>query len=176
MTKREKVILVLMCLAIVYGAYSLFFSSAHKSTSKVAGSSTSEINKLMTELSVGLAKEGPTAMDNYIIEKAENKWVKDPFFEKKISVAKEKEKVPEAEPEEVKEEEIEVLPVVTFSYAGYLQMGDRKIAIVDGMEYKTGEEIGQGGFIIKEIYPNKIVIGRKGKEEEITVPLVEEVL
>jgi len=31
-------------------------------------------------------------------------------------------------------------------------------------------------FVIRAIYPNKIVIGIKGKEEEITVPLVEEVL
>jgi len=72
--------------------------------------------------------------------------------------------------------EAEVLPEVTFSYSGYMEMGDRKIAIIDGMEYKTGEEIVPGGFVIRAIYPNKIVIGIKGKEEEITVPLVEEVL
>jgi hypothetical protein len=176
MTKRERVILVLMCLAVVYGAYALFFSSPPKGTSKSAGSRSSEINKLITELSVGLTKEGPTATDNYIIEKAESKWVKDPFFDKKISVVKEKEKVPKVEAEMEAEKEVEVLPEVTFSYSGYLQMGDRKIAIIDGMEYKTGEEIGPGGFIIRAIYPNRIVVGIKGKEEEITVPLVEEVL
>ena len=178
MTKREKVILVLMTLVVIYGAYALFFSAPPKSTLKGAGSTTSEINKLMTELSVGLAKKGPTARDKYVIEKAESTWVKDPFFEKRITLAKEKEKAPDKEPEEIKEQEkeVEVLPEVTFTYSGYLQMGDRKIAIVDGMEYKTGEEIGGGAFVIKEIYPNKIVVGRKGKEEEVSVPLVEEVL
>ncbi len=174
MTKRERVILVLMCLAVVYGAYVLFFSSPPKGNSRSDGSRSNEINKLITELSVGLTKGGPTATDNYIIEKAESKWAKDPFFEKKISVVKEKEKAKKVEAEV--EAEAEVLPEVTFSYSGYLKMGDRKIAIIDGMEYRTGEEIGPGGFIIRAIYPNKIVIGIKGKEEEITVPLVEEVL
>lgn len=176
MTKREKVILVLMCLAVFYGAYALFFSSPPKGTSKSNGSSSNEINKLITELSVGLTKDGPTATDTYIIEKAESKWAKDPFFEKKISVVKEKEKAKKVEAEVEAEPEAEVLPEVTFSYSGYMKMGDRKIAIIDGMEYQTGEEIGPGGFIIRAIYPNKIVVGIKGKEEEITVPLVEEVL
>ena len=174
MTKRERVILVLMSLVVAYGAYALFFSSTPKGTSKYSGGRSGELNKLITELAVGLTKEGPTETDIYIIEKAESKWVKDPFFEKKISVVKEKEKAPKVEAEV--EAEAEVLPEVTFSYSGYLQMGDRKIAIIDGMEYKTGEEIVPGGFIIRAIYPNKIVIGIKGKEEEITVPLVEEVL
>jgi hypothetical protein len=176
MTKRERVILVLMCLAIVYGAYALFFSSPPKGTLKSEGSKSSEINKLITALSVGLTKEGPTATDTYIIEKAESKWVQDPFSDKNISVVKEKEKAPKVEAEVEPEAEVEVLPEVTFSYSGYLQMGDRKIAIIDGMEYKIGEEIGPGGFIIRGIYPNKIVVGIKGKEKEITVPLVEEVL
>ena len=177
MTKRERVILVMMTVVVVYGAYALFFSSPPKGTSKSAGSRSSEINKLITELSVGLTKEGPTATDTYIIERAESKWVKDPFFEKKITVVKEKQKAPEVEAAvEAEKTEVEVLPEVTFSYSGYLQMGDRKIAIIDGMEYKIGEEIGPGGFFIRAIYPNKIVLGIKGKEEEITVPLVEEVL
>lgn len=176
MTKRERVILVLMCVVIVYGAYALFFSSPPKGTSRGAGSRSSEISKLITELSMSLTKEGPTATDNYIIERAESKWVKDPFFEKKVTVVKEKQKAPEVEAKVEAEPEVEVVPEVTFSYSGYLQMGDRKIAIIDGMEYKIGEEIGPGGFIIRAIYPNKIVIGIKGKEEEITVPLVEEVL
>ncbi len=177
MTKRERIILVLMCLAVVYGAYALFFSSPpKKGTSISAESRSSQINKLITELSVGLTKEGPTETDTYIIEKAESKWAKDPFFDKKISVVKEKEKALKAEAEAETREEVDILPEVTFSYSGYLQMGDRKIAIIDGMEYKTGEEIGSDGFIIRAIYPNKVVIGIEGIEKEITVPLVEEVL
>lgn len=172
MTKRERVILVVMSLAVAYGAYALFFSSPPKGTSTFGGSRSGELNKLITELSVGLSKEGPTETDIYIIEKAESKWVKDPFCEKKIAVVKEKEEASKAEAEA----EAEVLPEVTFSYSGYMEMGDRKIAIVDGMEYKIGEEIGPGGFIIRAIYPNKVVIGIKGEKGEITVPLVEEVL
>lgn len=179
MTKRERVILVLMFLVVVYGAYELFFASSPKGTSKTTGSKSSEINKLITELSVGLTKGGPTERDNYIIEKAESPWAKDPFLEKKISVVKEKKEASKVEAEvKVREKEVEAIPEVSFTYSGYLQMGDRKIAIIDGMEYKTGEEIGPGVFIIRAIYPNKIVLGIKGreKEEEITVPLVEEVL
>jgi hypothetical protein len=177
MTKRERVILILMCLTVVYGAYALFFSSPpKKGASLSAESSTSQINKLITELSVGLAEGGPTKTDTYIIKKAESKWLKDPFSDKKLSVVKEKEKPIKVEAEVEAEEEVEVFPEVTFSYSGYLQMGDRKIAIIDGMEYKTGEEIGSDGFILREIYPNKIVIGMEGIEKEITVPLVEEVL
>ena len=62
---------------------------------------------------------------------------------------------------------------VSFTYTGYLQAGKKKIAVINGLEYLIGEEIEPGGFIAREIYPDRVVIEMKGQKQKIIVPLVE---
>ncbi len=170
MKRREKIILGLMALVIAYGFYALFFSSPHKKTDIYAGKKSEELSRIITEISLDLSKSGPTEEDNYVIARAKSDWVKDPFLEKKASVTKEIQKP--------KEPEV-VIPKFTFAYSGFMKMGELKIAIVNGLEYKIGEEVVPDKCVIREIYPNKVIIrikGIKGKKGEIIVPLVEEVL
>jgi type II secretory pathway component PulC len=49
----------------------------------------------------------------------------------------------------------------------------KKIAVINGLEYLIGEEIEPGGFIAREIYPDRVVIEMKGQKQKIIVPLVE---
>jgi len=67
-------------------------------------------------------------------------------------------------------------PEAGFTYSGYLEIGDRRLAIINGIEYETGDELAMGGYIVRGIYPNRVVIEVKWRKEKIIVPLEEEVL
>ena len=37
-------------------------------------------------------------------------------------------------------------------------MGDKRFAIINGLEYTTGDELEQGGFVVRSITPSQVVI------------------
>ena len=178
MSVRERIILVVMGLVVIYGAYALFFSGPKKGGGSSTVGRAGELNKMITSLAVELSKEGPTEVDKYITQRAEAEWGKDPLFEKKVSLTKEKMEIPGAN---IKKsgQSIDVLPDMSFTYSGYIEMGKVKIAIINGLEYEAGDEIAGGGYIVQTIYPNKVVIGVKGSKGEkgkVTVRIEEEIL
>ncbi|MFC1884012.1 hypothetical protein ACFL2O_04510 [Thermodesulfobacteriota bacterium] len=178
MSARERTILIVMGLVVLFGAYTLFFSGSKKGGVSASGGRTGELNRMITSLAVELSKEGPTEVDKYITERAEAGWGKDPLFEKKVSLTKEKIKIPDVN---IKKsgKSIDVLPDMSFTYSGYLEMGRVKIAIINGLEYEAGDEIVGGEYIVQTIYPNKVEIaikGSEGKKGKVTVPIEEEIL
>lgn len=163
MTNREKIILVAMTLAILYGGYNLFFASAQKIKAAGQEKSFEEISRFITDVAVKL--DDPDYKKHaYVLSQAKTKWVHDPFFKVKAPV---KEKVVA---EVIKKE---TSPVETFAYSGYLQMGNRTIAIIDGLEYELGDELAKGGHIVKMIDPNRVLIGPQNEKNNIVLFLNE---
>jgi uncharacterized protein YdeI (BOF family) len=54
-------------------------------------------------------------------------------------------------------------------------MGDKRLAIINGVEYETGEELELAGYIVERIEPLKLVIRDKEKQITIIVPIEKEV-
>ena len=178
MSKREKIIVLVMALVVFYGVYTLFFSGPKKSVGSATGGRADELNKMITDLAVGLSKEGPTEVDKYIAATAEGPWEKDPLFKEKISLSKDGVAVQAASGKKA-DRAVVVVPDFSFTYSGYLEMAGVKIAIINGMEYEIGDDIIGGPYILRDINPSKVVIGVKGvegKEGEISVPIEEEIL
>lgn len=163
MTNREKIILVAMALAILYGGYNLFFASAGKTKAAGKEKSFEEISRFITDVA-GKLEDPNFKKHTYVLTQAKTDWTHDPFFEVKAPV-KEKDAV-----EVVKKE---TAPAETFAYSGYLQMGDRTIAIIDGLEYELGDELAKGGHIVKMIDPNRVLIGPQDENNNIVLFLNE---
>ena len=178
MSKREKIIVLVMALVVFYGVYALFFSGPKKSVGSAAGGRAGELNKMITDLAVGLSKEGPTEVDKYIAAMAEGPWEKDPLFKENISLSRDRVAGHEAKGKKA-DQAVVVVPDFSFTYSGYLEMAGVKIAIINGMEYEIGDDIVGGPYILRDINPGKVVIGVKGvegKEGEISVRIEEEIL
>ena len=47
------------------------------------------------------------------------------------------------------------------------------MAIINGMEYRTGENLDQGGGTVRSILPDRVVIESAGTGEKISVPYKE---
>jgi hypothetical protein len=161
MTKREKIIVFLMVISLVYGFYVFFLAGPPKK--QLAASTTTKIDSLrqFIEQISKLTKDSLSDIDSYIIQNISAKWTKDPLLNtrkdnKYFSAGRE---IPE------------ILKEIT--YNGFLQMGNRQLAIINGTEYETGEELEKGGFTVGTIYPNRVIIVLRGGKVKHSIPLEE---
>jgi len=167
MTTRERIIIVIMSLAILYGIYALFLSSTPQTTLSDNVDQETQVTQLIADIFKELKKERITETVLHTIARAEVQWTNDPFYDEDFSVAEDSGKTPEMINAVFKEGD--------FFYTGYLKMGEKKVAIINGMYYRAGEELERKGYIVRNIYPNRVVLGIKGYKDGITIPLVEDV-
>jgi len=165
MSKREKIIVAAMAAVVLYGMYSLFFSAPSKVVGTSSAKSIGEVKKFVTEVTDGL-KEDYTARNLFIIEQAKGGWARDPFLT--LAAPQEAVVVIDNRPAAAA-----VVPEVSFTYSGYIQMGERKLAIISGVEYETGDELDGGEQIVKQIEPLRVVIGPPNSNDNLTLQLDE---
>jgi len=154
MSKREKIILVAVVLAIAYGGYNFLGPAAKIKTSPAAkGREIKALASIVTQTADNLRQAGLSGAEKHIIALAEAEWAIDPFLHSGAPFGL-----------LVSETEEDGPAGASFIYSGYLKIGSRKMAIIDGLEYKPGEELEAGGYIVRDIFPNKVVIETKAGE------------
>jgi hypothetical protein len=146
-----------MLLTVAYGVYALFFEGKGKSspTSIAAVSATQQLENLQAFIAkvAEASKAGLSKEDKYIISRAESAWKQDPLTTVELTDR------PENEINRQKKQVAQSTgPQLNVSYTGFMQMGDKKYAIIDGLEYAAGDELAQGGFVVRSITPNQVVI------------------
>lgn len=162
--KREIIILVVMGVAIIYGASTFLPGGGKKTQAARKALSATELTSLTTELSAAMGKNVLSAGDVYAAAEAEKEWLHDPFYERKSYSELLKSK-------EVAKTALDKGEKVIFKYTGYLEYGNRKIAIINGTEYAAGEALETTGYRLKLITPTKVVIENTIDNEKINVPI-----
>ena len=154
-----------MAVAVVYGAYSLFLAPGDQSTVHSTRENMAELKNFVVDAATNLSSESVSAADKYIIEQAEKVWPESPFLKSG--------RVLTSQPFEAKAEVR--MESIRLAYTGFLQTDNSLLAIVNGMEYETGEQLTEAGYYIKSISPNKVVIGIANQPKTIILPLDENV-
>ena len=162
MTNREKIIVGLAALALGYGAMELLLPRA-KVASVSQPQSLEGLNAFITKVAdatrVGTAEAGAI-----VIQKAEAAWKQDPFLE--IQKAK------AVKPPDKPTTETARLPNLV--YNGFMELGSKRLAIINGQEYEAGDKLSPGGFTIKSILPTRVVlVSAQGEGAPIVLPLQE---
>lgn len=170
LNKRQILILGVMLAAVLYGAYE-FFSTGRKGPAVVdTAKKAADLNTFIGDITVALTKDTPSPVDAYMIKRAEAEWLRDPFYEPKNdredAIAKEAAHAQQVEA---------ALTALKgkLNYTGYVALGHKIIAIVNGNEYVVGEPLDVGGYVLNRIYPDKIVIYNKVTRLTIDIPLQE---
>ncbi|MFH1138457.1 MAG: hypothetical protein V1816_20470 [Pseudomonadota bacterium] len=134
MAKREKIILAVMASILLYGAVDFLLLGKGKDPASLVRARTAEIEKFLVDASKNMptGETGRPRDDYFIITQASSQWENDPFFKGDLAglMDKSAEKPPELKAEDL-----------GLKYTGYLEVGARKIAIINGQEYFEGEEI-----------------------------------
>jgi hypothetical protein len=160
--------------------YFFVFSGPKKPAGSPTGRQTASLEesaKLAEEVSINVAREAPGEAVAFIIAQAEAAWNKDPFIGKALlELDKKRLDKDLAGPR---------APVREFVYSGYLTMMGKELCIIDGMEYEAGERLLPGKqkakagkeapevYVVRDIYPNRVIIEAQSDGRQIVVPLRE---
>jgi hypothetical protein len=148
MSIREKIILVLASASLLYGGYEVFLNP--RAVEVRGGGAGEPLSGFINRISGESAADRLNPAEREIIRMATQPWP-DRFDSPTLP--------PPA---------FERLPV----FSGFIRMGGRKMAIIDGREYGEGERLEESGYRVQEIEPNRIIIGGEGRRG-IPIPLQE---
>jgi hypothetical protein len=160
MSKREKIILGAVAAVAVVAVYIQFLAPSSLARGPDLRTLKQELTSFVTSTSTEMVQAKPSAQALYTIARAQRPWARDPFLASN-------------EPLDIGKADAIAFP--RFTYTSFVGQGSRLIAIINGEEYEEGQELDPPGFVLKRIFPNKVIIGVKGKEQETTVAIVEEV-
>ena len=148
MSKREKIILAVMAAAILYGVFSFTLGKSERGAADPQAA-MKELNDFVVEVAAELNRKDSKTWD-YVLTRAAAGWRNDPF--RMLS-------------QTVQKETLEVKNIPTpgdapLAYTGFIIAGDRKLAIINGIEYETGDVIERGGYRVGAINEREVVIER----------------
>jgi hypothetical protein len=166
LTRQQIIILSIMTLVVLFAVYDFFIAPRSKSELIDIGKKTSDLEAFLTDITSKLPKGSLPTSDAYVLSRAETGWVHDPFYERKSfrEWGKRKERAKAGGG---------ISEKVSFSYSGYLKVGNRNLAIINGVEYETGDPLEIEGYVLKNIYPGKVVIVNEKSGAKFDVPLQE---
>ena len=166
MAKREKIIIVLMVAAILYGVYNFFLTSPPEPTTEVSeGMGIEALNKFVVGAAQDLFSEKSADVDTYIISQAQAEWAHDPFYLSGKSVTAQK---------AAKDVAAVAQKEVRLAYTGFIEVASKRLAIINDLEYETGEALNQPGYYVKLITPKRVILGIEGEIENVILPLEEQ--
>lgn len=160
MTRRERILLGAACLTIAYGAYGfvnpLIEKEAQATMEDIRVQQAAALEEAIRTATEDLRPEdlGPT--ETRVMALLRENRDRNAFLD------------PANLPRSVEPEK----PLGNdppFEYSGYLQVGGKAFALINGVEYQVGEELAEGGYALKRATPDQAVVVRKGDSREIVV-------
>jgi hypothetical protein len=130
------------------------------------GQKTAELKTFVTGLTAGMGKEPSNNSGALIFSRAEKEWTQDPFLDSKAYKSWTQVKAT------AKDAGV-AAPKIEFVYAGYLEVDRKRMAIINGIEYREGEALDIKGYVLKSVSPSNVVIENRGIGATVNVPLLE---
>ena len=161
--KREIIILVVAAVSVLYVGYEYLIGSASKKVKTSASVASVKVDTSLNEMIKDLSKDKITDSDAYVIKRMAIDWGKNPFWKKDLYKAWMN--------REGRSRGSGVLDKVI--YSGYVDSGKNKMAVINGFEYRIGDELEIEGYILKQITPSKILIVNKHTDNKEEIPLQE---
>ena len=163
MSRREKIILALMALAVLYGGYS-FLGTSDEGQAPVQESRNLEaLNAYVLGIAGSMPQLSLSDKDKYVMASAVARWPDDPFLQTRA---------PEAQAAAEIEETIS-LEQFDATYTGYVEMNGKRLAIINGREYAPGETLEVSGYVVRRIEPTKVELGKTGSGKTVSIPIEE---
>lgn len=164
MKKREIIILVLACAAVVYGAIDFLVLSKKKPVQSSAAGLEEQLSPVKAFVStvqdqLAVFRKTDVSREDYIISRGEAPWHHDPFVESMMA------------PEEMKDE-TGFADGIEIRYSGFIQAGETIFAVINGMEYTLGETLLDLGYKVVNIDTARVILSNEANKE-IFIPLEE---
>ncbi|WP_148278041.1 hypothetical protein [Desulfobacula toluolica] len=138
-------------MAIAYGLIDFFVLSRKNNSPDIRqaiAKSSKTIADFANQSMARMSKMEKQPLQNnlqILISKIESDWDHDPFDRSSA-------------PDTITVEVSPSVPVPDFIYSGYMHVGDILFAIINGVEYRTGEIIPENDYKVMNITPQKVVL------------------
>lgn len=162
MSKREKIILGVTALVVFVGLYILLLAPGSTTGNPAVKDKQVPSNEVAGKIGEDMKKEALSKTETFILSKVNAEWAQDPFLGK-----------PLPHPKEGGEPKTAQAPEIKLTYSGYIMAGNKALAIINGIEYQTGDDLEQGNCNVVSIDAEKVVLQPKGKRGVIIVPFLE---
>lgn len=162
------IILAVMVVVIIYGVFDFLSPKSKQANTLDPAARRAELTAFVNEFTAGLAKGASGKQDAYVVGKAQAEWVNNPFSDGKLYASWKGAKTPATATAATA---AAAKPV--FTYTGFIEGETKKMAIINDVEYGIGDAMDVKGYIVRYIFPDKVVIFHKGEKKTITVPLQE---
>ncbi|MBU1229066.1 MAG: hypothetical protein KKA55_08910 [Proteobacteria bacterium] len=164
MQKREKQLLGVMALALAAAGF-MYFSAPKGTAPKAATTAASKA--LVEEVNKNVDQAKLTPQQVYRIGLLLEKSPGNPFFGGTGGISADEGPGPDGTGGSAE-----------FVYSGYMKLGQKTYAVVNGVEYASGDELAEGGYRVQAIDKNFVVLertdGSTGRRLTRRVPLVED--
>lgn len=155
--KREIVIIVIAVVFVLYAVYVYLIAGKLPGKKVQTAAGTAKIESVTSGMISELDKNKLSDFDKYVIKRAVADWGKSPFLDRNLYrawMAKDG-----------------GAGSVKIMYSGYVDAGKYKMAVINNVEYRIGEELKEEGYILKRITPQKVIIydKRTGNNLEIFI-------
>lgn len=168
MSKREKIILIIMIVAITVGLLEFLFNSSPDPNMMVNNRKLEELKSSLSSSALVLSSGKLSDNQLYVISMAAEKWIKNPF--KKVLSKGELLKNKVYSSKEGSEDKRGIRGLI---YSGFLSMAKKRMAIIDGIEYEEGDELETGEYIVKQIKPSEVILKMKNQDKTVSITLSE---
>jgi hypothetical protein len=159
--KREIIILVIAALfVLLFAGYKYLLP--HLASEKVKTSADSvKIETVTSELTRDLNINKLSDYDKYVVIRAGVDSGNNPFLKKDIYRAW------------LAKDGTANSALAKIIYSGYVDSGKNKMAVIDGLEYRVGEQLAEEGYVLKKITPSKVLIFDKRTGSSLEIPIQE---
>jgi hypothetical protein len=142
MTRREKMLLGVMGGAVLVAAG--FFALTGPGGKRLASGPDKAVvaaQKSAEEQVLAVRNAGANPFETHVADMALRPWNTNIFYDKPLDVAREAGRDAS-------------MPAFT----GFVELGALRLAIIDGYEYREGDELETGGFQVEEIQPTQVTL------------------
>ena len=166
MSVREIIIVSIMLLTMLLSGYLHFLPQ----TVGNAGSEPSTASPTLgfaKEIVSQFKKDTSLPRELFIIRKAEGRWDRDPYMAAGEALSGSQDKKPAGK------ENKDDRGHRDFVYTGFLQVGEKRLAVINGIEFAPGEAIDDQGHFIRRIEPDRVEIGALGTPAATVITLID---
>lgn len=163
MSTREKILVGLMIAAVCLGSLMLFSGGQKPKTLIAASDETNSLTRMLTNLAAQFGSDKSLEVNRYTLSMARTPWQDTLFLDGDSLLSSSSETAGPTD----------VLPSnVSLVYTGYIETTQRRVAIINGIEYVEGDQLDKSVYTVRQITPDQVTVGSP-QQQVFSVPLID---
>lgn len=164
LTKSQKIIFAILAAVAFFAVYDLVFLSSRPKDKppQTAVSDLEAMKELVKTVPALILQSQLPEKYEHLIRKAEAPWTMNLFLDQKRYNEWAFGRMTAAMPK-----------LVELTYSGFIGGGTQKMAIINNVEYMVNDRLETPGFILREIFPDRVIIEDTSRRHRFNVPIRE---